>query len=248
MDRQYYEEYYSLERHHWWFRVREKILRDQLRKVIPGNNPRILNVGAATGRTSEMLSDFGDVVSLEYDEHCCDFLRAETDIDVIQGSVLDLPFEDQQFDVVCAFDVIEHVEDDWRAMQELQRVCKYEGILCVTVPAFMQLWSHHDVVNHHYRRYRLPELLSLLLPESYELIKCTYFNTFLFPPILAFRTMSRMLAWRRNGKTAGSDFSIVPRRSLLNGLFYLIFSLERPWLFRGRFPFGVSLLVLCRNT
>src|SRR3712207_5207220 len=109
MNKDYYEVYYQMERSHWWFKVREKILISQIKRHIApkAHLPlKILNVGVATGRTTEFLTQFGEVVSLEYDSDCCQFLREKLQMEVIQGSVLDLPFPNSQFDLVCAFDVI----------------------------------------------------------------------------------------------------------------------------------------------
>src|SRR5579864_7790542 len=111
MDSEYLKLYYKLEREHWWFRIREKILRQQLAKTLPPNKQlKILNVGAATGRTSEMLMDFGEVTSVEFDRDSCQFLRDVLHIEVTEASVTSLPFEDQSFDVICVFDVLEHVD------------------------------------------------------------------------------------------------------------------------------------------
>jgi 2-polyprenyl-3-methyl-5-hydroxy-6-metoxy-1,4-benzoquinol methylase len=162
VNKDYYAEYFKLERTHWWFKVREKIIEDVIKKHIStGGDFSILNIGAATGRTSEMLSKYGVVTSLEYDEDCCVFTRQKLNIPIIHGSILELPFADNSFDLVCAFDVIEHVADDSLGVREMERVCKSTGNIFITVPAFAGLWSHHDVVNQHFRRYRMPQILNL---------------------------------------------------------------------------------------
>ena len=125
MKKEYYKEYFYLERNHWWFVVRSKILKAVIHKFVSANSSlSILNVGVATGATTEMLSEFGEVTSIEYDPDCCDFMNKHSQIKVINGSILDLPGTDNAFDLVCCFDVIEHVEDHHRAVNELFRVCK----------------------------------------------------------------------------------------------------------------------------
>ena len=102
--------------------MRLEILKQELQKIIDKEEKRklkILNIGIATGKTSEMLSGFGEVTSLEYDATCAEFVRNELNIDVVEGSILKLPFKENSFDVVCAFDVIEHVEDDQKAILEM---------------------------------------------------------------------------------------------------------------------------------
>ncbi len=247
MNKEYYIEYYDLEREHWWFRVRENIIVHHLQKLSSGKKDlKILNIGAATGRTSEVLSNFGQVISLEFDEDCCDFVKKKTGMEMVNASVLDLPFKENDFDLVCAFDIIEHVDDDHKAVEELKRVCKNDGVIFITVPAFMMLWSHHDVVNQHCRRYVMSGLLNLFKPEPEAIIFKSYFNFLLFPPILAFRLASRVIPKSLVRKGAGSDFSVVSNR-LVNAFFYRIFDLERIWLKTKTFPVGVSLMFIYRN-
>lgn len=246
MDRQYYAEYFELERKHWWFRVREKIIEDFLIKSIDTNSPlKILNVGAATGRTSELLSKYGKVTSIEYDKDCCSFTSEKLGIPILHGSILELAFPDSSFDLVCAFDVIEHVKDDATGVSEMVRVCKKGGITYITVPAFNKLWSHHDVVNHHYRRYVMRDVLKLFAKFKGEVTHKTYFNSLLFVPIFCFRMLSNLFSFALTKKKgSGSDFSVVNEKSMVNRILLAIFSFERKLLRKIRFPVGVSILFM----
>lgn len=247
MNKDYYPEYYHLERTHWWFTVREKIIRDRLVKTIGRNTTlNILNIGVATGRSSEMLSEFGKVTSIEYDEDCCHFTREKTGLPVVQGSILELPFKNEEFDLVCAFDVIEHVEDDQKAVDEMTRVCKSGGICYITVPAFMSLWSQHDVVNQHFRRYRLQQVNDLFTSYKGKNVKKTYFNSFLFPPIWLFRRLANVLP-KKQREGSGSDFSVGKNNSL-HFLLRFLFNSERPFLKYISFPAGVSILYVWRKS
>lgn len=243
MDKTFYKEYYTLERKHWWFRVRSEIIEDYIRRVIYKGEPlKILNIGVATGATSDLLSKFGDVTSLEYDEECCDFLRDELKMEVINGSILELPFKENEFDLVCAFDVIEHVEDDALGIVEMKRVSKTNGSIFVSVPALNVLWSQHDEVNHHHRRYTLKGLRNVFTEskggkEEFS----SYFNSLLFLPIFAVRMVSKLLPKRKNESNSGSDFSIVGNKTL-SSILYKLFKLEYYWLKKRTFPIGVSIL------
>lgn len=242
MDKGYYREYFHLERAHWWFRARAEILMGYLRGALPdGGHLKILNVGVATGRSTELLRELGEVTSVEYDGDCCAFTRRETGLDLLQASVTHLPFPENHFDLVCAFDVIEHVEDDTAATNELCRVCRPGGVVCVTVPAFMFLWSQHDDVNHHFRRYTAAGLEGLIRKTGMKRMANSYFNFWLFFPIAAFRVLGKILP-RRKREDSGSDFFAV-QSPLLDRIFYAVFRTEAP-LVRGgwHLPVGVSLL------
>ncbi len=244
MNKDYYFEYYKLERNHWWFKVRAEILMKHIKNLQLGSNLKILNIGVATGKTSQLLDQFGTVTSLEYDKDCCDFIEKEVGIPVINGSILELPFQADSFDLVCAFDVIEHVEDHLKAVQEMKRVCKPRGIVSVTVPAFMALWGQHDVVNNHYRRYVLPELTTLFnQQEDGKIVFKNYFNFILFLPILSVRFAARLAPSLFQRKGAGSDFTLLKEDAFINKLLYKLFKLEVPVLKRLRLPFGVSILL-----
>lgn len=248
MDKQYYKEYYHLERKHWWFKARMEILESLFEKHIAlsdNKKLKILNVGVATGATSIMLGKFGEVTSLEYDKDCCDFLAETVGIHAINASLTELPFENEEYDVVCAFDVIEHIEDDRLAISEIYRVLKKEGIVYLAVPAFQSLWSNHDVVNHHFRRYKMKDFTQKAKDERFEIIRKTYFNFILFPPIFFFRILANAFKRKQKVETAGSDFDYFNGNGFLNKLLYKLFKTENFFLKRGfNFPFGVSALLI----
>jgi len=245
MNQAYYKEYYHIEREHWWFLVRNQIIMSHLRNQIPNDRSlKILNIGIATGHTSELLTEFGEVKSVEYDQACYEFTRkAVPSLDLIQGSILELPFEAASYDLVCALDVIEHVEDHQLAVQEMQRVCKLGGLVCVTVPAFKFLWNQHDEVNYHIRRYNKSSLTSLFKGAG-EIVFGSYFNFWLFFPIAGFRLLSRLLPLHNQKvEEAGSDFTVMTN-SIFQKIFYSIFYTENILIKSGiRFPLGVSLLL-----
>lgn len=245
MDKAYFKEYYINERKHWWFLARQKILESQVKLVSQQREKlKILNVGIATGATTEMLSNYGEVTSIEFDEDCCRFVREELNIDVIHGSVLDIPFDENSFDLVCAFDVIEHVEDDKLAVKEMQRVCNAGGHVFVTVPAFMALWSDHDLINHHFRRYAKKQLVGLFKPNEH-IVYATYFNFFLFPLVYILRQLSKLT--KKEEASPKSDFDKF-KPGLLNNMLQAIFSMERPWLKnRIKLPFGVSIMLIWKK-
>jgi 2-polyprenyl-3-methyl-5-hydroxy-6-metoxy-1,4-benzoquinol methylase len=242
MDKGYYIEYFKLEREHWWFRARKKIISSHIESFCGNSKFTILNIGAATGASSEMLSAFGDVTSLEFDKDCCEFVKQQTGQELICASITELPFEDESFDIVCAFDVVEHVSDHQKAMLEMTRVCRKSGMVFCTVPAFMFLWSHHDVVNHHERRYTLKKLKSII-PNNGKVMFASYFNTLLFLPISVFRIFDKIFKPKFVRHDAGSDFSVI-KNSMIDRLFYRVMLADNFFIQRKiSLPFGVSILL-----
>ncbi len=247
MDKNYYKDYYSLERKHWWFRAREEIIVNTLqREIKPGTQLNILNVGCATGRSTEYLSAFGNVTSVEYDKDCCEFLLSETGIKAINASATELPFETGTFDLVCAFDVIEHIEDHQLAVNELCRVAGKDKYVFVSVPTYMSLWSKHDVINHHFRRYLIAELQALFVNnKDGKIIYNSYFNTIFFPLIWLARKLSNLFFSKE--KEATSDFNDPDDNKLSDSICYHIFKLEKPLLNFMKFPFGVSAMLIWKK-
>lgn len=243
MNKNYVAQYHRLETTHWWFLIRQKIITQVLKKYIPRKKDslKILNVGAASGASSQWLSSLGEVISVENDPVFLDFLLSKK-IPVIHASIIALPFDDDSFDLICALDILEHVADDTKAIDELIRVCKPGGKICIAVPACRSLWSAHDEVNNHFRRYSKNELINLIDKEKNKLLYSTYFNTILFPIIFILRKMEKL--FRKKDDNEKSDFDYYKTNRLLSDGLKKIFGLEVFLLRFVKFPFGVSLLTL----
>jgi 2-polyprenyl-3-methyl-5-hydroxy-6-metoxy-1,4-benzoquinol methylase len=241
MEKNYYKEYYHLEREHWWFQARAEILMSHIKSVFNNKKDlKILNIGAATGYSSQLLMQFGEVTSIEYDKDCYEFTRDTVKIPIINASITDLPFEENTYDLVCAFDVIEHIEDDKAGVKEMRRVCKSGGVLFVSVPAYMFLWSEHDVVNHHFRRYTASQLRGVFDAQDANIFH-SYFNFWLFFPI-AFIRLLKGKAKNVTADQAQSDFNSF-KSGILNRVLYFIFKSENIFLKNNiKLPVGVSIM------
>jgi SAM-dependent methyltransferase len=242
VDSALYEEFAAVEREHWWFQGRRAIVADVLERWLPPPPLRILDIGCGTGEMLDMLTHFGDVLAMDSSPAAVAFCheRFGTTAEVVQGYVPDDLPTGELFDVVSAFDVIEHLDDDRVALRRLRSLTAPGGMIVVTVPAFQFLWSAHDVRNHHRRRYTRPELRARLLEAGYEVPLISYFNTFLFPPAALGRLLQRL---RRVDHTPAT-FSLPS--SPANAGLKRVFAAERFVLRRGRFPFGVSILAIGR--
>lgn len=249
MKAEYYKEYYHLERKNWWFLARKEILKDQIKKIFGEKKDlKILNVGAALGASTLMLQQFGEVTSLEYDKSCCGFVKEELGLDFINGSITELPFPADAYDLVCAFDVVEHVDEDLLAITELHRVCKPGGYVFTTVPAFMSLWSEHDDINEHFRRYTMKKYLALFARQNATVHFRSYFNFWLFPPIFLTRALSNL--FRKKGAPPKSDFGKAGNTdgNIVSRILFSVFKSETLFLNHHiSLPAGVSLMVISKK-
>jgi SAM-dependent methyltransferase len=245
----YYAEYAAVQSTHWWYLARAEILESILRQYLPADRTRrLLDLGCGPGGMRPMLSQFGRLVSTDFTFDALQFCRAQLLDYLVAADGMRLPFGDAQFDAVCMFDVIEHLSDDAQAARELHRVLKPGGHAVITVPAFQWLWGRQDIVSHHYRRYNAPQLQSVLTGAQFDILKLSYFNTFLFPPVAAVRLAFRLGGLNR-GKSAeevSSDLQMA-RRGPVNSALRKLFAAEKGILRQGNFPFGVSLLCVARK-
>lgn len=236
MDKEYARKYADLEKNHWWFLARAKIISTILAHYLPGQKLNILNIGVAGGETSRWLAQFGEVTSVENDSLFIELYK-KSGRPIVEASITSLPFNNSSFDLVCAFDVVEHVENDRQALVEMQRVCRKGGFVCITVPAIRRLWSGHDVVNRHYRRYQISDFR--LLGSGMKNIYISYFNTILFLPVW----MARCWPGRKKDSPK-SDFETFKTNSFYNRVLKAVFGFESTLLPKVKFPFGVSLFGL----
>lgn len=244
MNREYYLKYYEFERKHWWFRARAEILQGYIeRHCRSSSGLKILNVGAATGGSIDWLSKLGEVTSLEIDKESVLFIKDHLKANIQEGTIESLPFAENSFDLVCAFDVVEHVENDQLAVHELARVSKANGSVLITVPAHMHLWSQHDVINHHHRRYNVESLKRILndLPGG-KIQFMSYFNYHLYRPILFARKINNLFSNLFKSKSLRSDFETFGP-GLFNGVFFSVMASEKNNMAAQRtYPTGVSIL------
>jgi SAM-dependent methyltransferase len=232
----------ELENGHWWFLARRRILRETLRRYarLP-DRPRVLEAGCGTGGNLAMLADFGEVSAFEPDEEARRHAVAKGAFEVRDGRLPgEIPFEAGSFDLICAFDVLEHVDEDLASLRALGQRLRPGGWMLLTVPAFPFLWSRHDETHHHKRRYLKDQLLARAHEAGVVPVRLTYFNSLLFPLIAGVRMLKGLFG------IAGGDDEAMPS-PLLNRLLGAVFASERHLVGRLPLPAGVSLLMLARR-
>lgn len=188
-----------------------------------------------------MLSEFGRLDAFEVDDEARDIARHKLSIDVKNGRLPDgIPFAPGSFDVVVAFDVIEHVERDVESLAKLSEQLAPGGRLIMTVPALPWLWSQHDVTHHHFRRYTRGHLEDILRRAGLEPVRISYFNTLLFPAIATVRLFKKVLGLKDEGDDSMPS-------AFINGVLKKIFGYESNFVGRISLPFGVSLLAVAQR-
>jgi ubiquinone/menaquinone biosynthesis C-methylase UbiE len=238
-----YEVEAQVEQHHWWFTGRRKLFARIIQQLgIPTAAPT-LDVGTSVGTNLRMLRDsgFSDVVGLDFSDEAARWCAEKGLGTVRKGDITAMPFEDESFSLVLATDIIEHVDDDRRALSEIRRVLKPGGHVLITVPAFPSLWGLHDEVSQHKRRYRAPTLLDLIRDAGLELERHYHFNYLLFAPIWA----TRQLMKRWKPATFKSENEV--NTPTINRILSVVFDLDIATAPGLRPPFGVSILAVARR-
>lgn len=242
MDKSVYAVEAEVEASHWWFVGRRGLFDREIKRLSLEREARVLDVGTSTGTNLRLLRDAGFTnftgldMSEEARRYCAEKGLGEVEI----GDVRDMPFPDRRFDLVLATDIVEHVDDDERALSELARVTTAGGHVLITVPAFHSLWGFQDDVSYHKRRYRRAEINAKINAAGLVPVRSFYFNTLLFVPIWLARRCFAVIRPKMNSE---NQFNTL----LLNRILTEIFKLDCRLAPILRSPFGVSILTLARR-
>lgn len=241
MRREHYEQDAQAGETHWWWVARRRILRKVMQAyAVPDRSRSVLEVGCSTGSNLPFLGEFGTVSALELDAEAAEICRQRHPDVYLYNQPIPQPL-DRQFQIICAFDVIEHIDDEASTVDWLHRHLTEDGTVFITVPAYDFLWSQYDIDAHHFRRYTRPRLVEAL-QARFDVHYTTYFNTHLFPIIALTRLMQRIGLVNLDGrdKEVGSS-------GLINAVLTKVFAAECLWVPHLRLPFGVSLVAVARK-
>jgi len=245
MEPTFYEAYYRHENDHWWFRWRYDLVKQLVSSLKTGPGYRILDAGCGTGQMTKHLEQLGQAVGMDSAGEAISYAQARGVRRLVRGSITDPPFVDGAFDCVLALDVIEHVDDDIGILSSMVKIVKPGGNLIVTVPAFQALWSEHDEINHHKRRYRAGQLRSLIEEAGFTVDRVTYCNTALCGPVYLTRkakNLVRSFTGSDVNRPLQSDLGEYPR--VVNEGLYRLMKTETRLMRWMDLPFGVSILAV----
>lgn len=240
MDAEYYKDMAALQDEHWWYEGRRQILFSIINGLNLPGNADILEAGCGPGANLKMLKNFGTVSAVEPEEFAAQYASKLSGLNVKTGFLPDpFPF-DGPFDLIGAFDVIEHIDDDIAALKALHARNKDNGYAVFTVPAHQWLWSNHDDINHHKRRYNRAQFKRALESAGYKIEKISYYNMWLFPLAVAVRYLKKAL-----GKEDESDVQMPSH--LVNKVLKSLFASEKHLLKFMNLPFGLSIIAVCKK-
>jgi len=240
---------------HFWFRSRNKAIAALASQVAARmkNGYRVLEAGCGTGnvlRVLERTCSGGMVVGMDLSPEGLKYARQRTSCSLVCGDINALPFA-RPFDVVCLFDVLEHLRDDVGVLGSIHNLMSRGGVLLLAVPAHPSLWSYFDEASHHCRRYEVDELRGKLVSTGYRVEYATYYMASILPLVWLGRRVRSLK--RRNAAAdidaardlASSELRVIP---VVNGLLAFLLSLESKLIDRRRnLRIGTSLLVVARR-
>jgi len=240
------EEYTNLdqvEREHWYYRGKREIAEYWVRKIGHLSKDSVLvDVGAGTGAFAQKMSAHCRIVAVDDYPESLDLLRKRLgEESVIAASSTAIPLADASVDFVTVLDVLEHVEDDCKAMQEIWRILKPGGIAVITVPALMCLWSDWDESLLHHRRYHRLQLRNLVGETQGKILYINYMNFFPFPAVW----LARKLRGARSAKSAKRAEDRIPPKAI-NTILRNLFVWSSTQTFFS-WPLGVGLLCVAKK-
>ena len=229
------------EQTYWWHIGRFRIMESYLGLATRGvdkKKTKILNIGCGTGGTIKVLEQFGTVENVDVSVDAIKLMK-KAGYSVTKVDGIKLPYKNNSFDIVGAFDVLEHIDNDVDALKEWQRVLKPGGKVVLTVPAYSWLWSEHDTSLHHHRRHTRKGVKQRSVEAQLVPKKISYAIVFSLPLVVGFRWLNKLLGRKTDGET-----SYVNVPEWVNSIFSNLLFIEA-WFHKYiMFPFGTSVVAI----
>ncbi len=243
MNKLEYDRMADREKTYWWHLGRLQIIKTYIAVAKKGKtNLKILNVGCGTGGTIDLLESFGKVENVDNSDDAIRFMKSSGHKNVVKVDGIKLPFKDASFDIVGAFDVLEHIQEDRAALKEWSRVLRPDGAIVVTVPAYQWLWSGHDEVLYHKRRYTKALIKKTARQAGLKVDKLSYAVVFSLPLVIGFRFINKIMK-----RQVSSETSYVNVPTWTNRLFTKFLYLEAKLHNKLSFPAGTSVVAILRK-
>ncbi len=234
----------NLEAGSFWFRSRNRLLIWAVQQYFP-KAESFLEIGCGNGFVLSGIREAFPKIILSGGEIYSEGLNFAAErlpgVELFQMDGRQIPFR-EEFDVIGAFDVLEHVKEDEEVLSQMYQATRKGGGILLTVPHHPFLWSHLDDFTGHVRRYETRELREKVRRAGFSVIRLTSFVSFLLPLVVLSRFKKRFTGDESDPKTA---FNI---SSMANATFERILDAERTMIRSGlSFPAGVSMLLVARR-
>ena len=203
----------------------------------------IIDIGCGTGGfASDLMQDGFNVIGLDTSETALKYAKKRGINELHQTTLDKFPKNRFKLDAACALDVIEHIKDDKAFLADVASVLDAGSWFIATVPAYQWLWSKHDEVHMHFRRYTKNEISSLIENAGFKIKYATYFNSFLFLPAVLKRFKDKLTGAEKKQTEPVEEVSESTNKAL-----HKIFASEKNVLPNIKFPFGLSILVIAKK-
>jgi SAM-dependent methyltransferase len=209
----------------------------------PNRSSEILDVGCGTCGFAQLLSKDYEIIALDTSDIALEYCK-KRGIEKLHLSYLaDFPKEDYNLKAITMLDVIEHIEDDKSVLKDVYNALPDGGWFFASVPAYQFLWSIHDEIHKHYRRYTRKEITALIRDAGFEIKFSSYFNTFLFLPGLLKRLLDKIIP----NKKGEAEVAVEVFPGPINTLMSKIFQFEGKFFPTFKFPFGLSVMIVSQK-
>lgn len=218
----------------WFNQGRQKLFNNFLKKLSK-KNLSILEIGCGMGTNIEILSKYGDVDGAEPAEIAISNCKQRfPNNKFFQKNIMELE-NDKKYDLICLFDVLEHIDDDFQALNKISELLEDNGDILISVPAYMFMWSSHDESLHHYRRYTLSSIKEIVKRTDLQIQRNTYFNSLLFPIALIERRIVR--------NKFKKEYNAKNLPKLIDFIFKMVLFFEVFLINLFRLPYGLTIMV-----
>lgn len=239
-----FDEMYELESTYWWHVAKRRLVLRLLAPILTIlDQAKFLDIGCGTGMMMQDFSKYGSVFGVDGSVRALSYCVKRGLSSVVAVDLnSNLPFSDEQFDVVTMLDTLEHLDDDFLVLNEIHRVLKPGGCFVVTVPAYPLLWTYWDEILGHKRRYRKSRLIDKLMKTGFRVERSSYFYSYLLCLAIVVRAIKSILGENMKKR---SDFVRLPK--IANKLLLFLSGLEVSLIERFNLPSGLSIVCYLRK-
>jgi SAM-dependent methyltransferase len=232
---------------YWWFVARNQIVKELINYYAPElKGKTILDVGCGTGGFSKLISNEYDVICLDTSEIALEYCKQRNLNNLFLGTIDEFEPGNSKISATLFLDVIEHIDDDKSVVKRANEILEKDGYLIATVPGYQWLWSNHDIIHMHKRRYTKKRFNNLLEESGFRIIFSSYFNSFLFFPAVLKRFYDNIMNNEKTSNNPEADV-IEPVSPFINKLFLRVFAFEKHILTKTSLPFGLSIFTIAKK-